>query len=175
MDVGRLRKGEWLVAAASVALLVVMFLPWFGEDSPAGGGARSSAWQAFAVWDVVLAAFAAMGLGLVALAASRRAPAAPVATAVLTTGVGIVLCAVLLLRLLFPPGPNELVELSYGAWLGLLCTIGIAAGAWIAMADERTDAAEPPFVPAQPVPPEVAPAGSVVADGRVPSADDDRD
>lgn len=185
MDLGRLRKGEWLAAAASVALLVVSFLPWFGwQDLPADAGAApaiavigdsATAWQAFAVWDVVLAAFAAMGLALAALPATRRSPAGPIAAAVLTTAVGIVLSVLLLLRVVFPPGPNELIEPRYGAWLGLLCTVGIAAGAWIAMADERTDAAEPAFVPAQPVPPEVAPAGSVVADGRVPSADDDRD
>lgn len=182
MDLGRLRKGEWLAAVASIALLGVMFLPWFGLDGQVVFGALdrllstdATAWQAFTIWDVVLATFAAMGLGLVALAATRRAPAAPVAAVVITTGTGIVLSVALLFRIVFPPGPNALVELRYGAWLGLLCVIGVAAGAWLALGDERTEAADPPFIPAQPVPPEAARAGSMVAEGRAPEADDDRD
>ena len=170
MDLGKLRKGEWLTALASVALLVVTFLPWF-----AAAGATATAWEAFSVWDIVLALLAAMGLGAAVLAAGRRAPAAPIAAAVLTTGAAILLAPVLLLRIVFSPGPNALVDPRYGAWLGLLCVIGIAAGAWLTLGDERTEAIEPPFIPAQPPPPEVAAAGSVVAEGRAPGADDERD
>lgn len=179
MDLGRLRKGEWLTAVASIALLVTMFLPWFGADLPGGSVAvpdvTATAWQAHTVFDVVLALIAAMGLGVAALAALRRVPAAPVAAAVITAGTAILLAPILLLRIVFPPGPNALIEPRFGAWLGLLCVVGIAAGAWLTMGDERTDAADPPFVPAQPVPPEVAPVGSVVAEGRDPGADDERD
>lgn len=183
MDLGRLRKGEWLAAAASVALLGVMFLPWFGLEGPAfsaldrlpAEGRSVSAWQAFTIWDFVLAALAALGLATAALAAMRSAPAAPIAAVVVTSGVAILLAPALLMRILFPPGPNALVEPRYGAWLGLLCVFGIGAGAWLAMGDERTDATERPFIEPQPAPPEAAPAGSVVAEGRPPEADDLRD
>jgi len=179
VDLGRLRKGEWLTLAASVGLLAATFAPWFGADLPAGSFAvpdvALTAWQAFSLWDLLLALLAAMGLSVALLAAVRRAPAGPLAAVVLTTGAAILLGPVLLLRIVFPPGPNALVEPRYGAWLGLLTVAGIAAGAWLAMGDERTETVDPPFVPAQPTPPEVAPAGSVVAEGRVPSADDDRD
>lgn len=168
MDIGKLRLGEWLAAVSAAALLVVTFLVWFGRD----GGASQTAWQAFAVLDLVLVVFAVLGVGVAVLAASRRSPAAPVAAAVVTAAVGIVLTIVLLFRLAFPPGPNELVELRYGAVLGLLCVIGVTAGAWYVMRDERTDAIEPPFIPAQPVPPATAPAGSRVAEGRAPEPED---
>lgn len=180
MEPGRLRRGEWLVAAASVALLAVTFLPWYGADLPESNvrgvaDVTATAWQAHTIVDVVLALLAGLGLGLAALTALRRAPAAPVAASVLTTAAALLLLPVLVLRVLFPPGPNELIEPRYGALLGLLCVAAIAAGAWKAMGDERTDAIEPPFVPAQPPPPEVAPAGSVVAEGREPGPGDLRD
>ncbi len=179
MEPGRLRRGEWLVLAASVALLVVTFLPWYGGDLPPANpplaDVTATAWQAHTIVDVVLALLALLGLALAGLTAVRRAPAAPVGAAVVTTATALLLLPVLVLRILFPPGPNELIEPRHGAILGLLCVVGIAAGAWLTMADERTDAVEPPFIPAQPAPPEVAPAGSVVAEGREPAADDERD
>ena len=48
---------------------------------------------------------------------------------------------VLALRaLLFQPGPNDIVVLRYGAWLGLLAALVLAVGGWLAIKDERTDA-----------------------------------
>ena len=44
--VRRLRRGEWLAAAGGVALLAVLWAPWYDD---------ANAWRAFAVLDVLLA------------------------------------------------------------------------------------------------------------------------
>ena len=165
MDAGRLRSGEWLAALASLALLVLEFLPWYRTE-----GFDLSAWEAFSVVDLLLLLTALAGLGVAFFTASRRAPALPVTTAVIAAGLAIVAALVTAYRLLNQPGPNGEVDVRLGAYLGLLAVAAIAAGAWRTMADERTDAEPAPFVPSQPVPDATAAAGSVVATGGVPEA-----
>jgi len=173
VDFGRLRIGEWLCGLAALGLLVVMFAPWYGGE--AGDGTISpletgnfSAWQAFSVVDLLLALLGAAGLSTALLASARRAPAMPIAAAVVTTGLGIVVALVLLYRLLNQPGPNDIVAVRSGAYLGLLAVVLLTAGAWLSMGDERTDAEPAPLIPAQPVPPATAAEGSAVARGVAP-------
>jgi len=181
MDLGRLRKGEWLAGLSGVALAILLFVPWY-EVADAGASADGwvayaplaqlgvSAWQAFAVVDLLLAVTALLGLGVAAMAALHRAPALPLATAVVATAAGIVTLLVVLYRIVDQPGSNDLVQVRFGAYLGLLAVLAVAAGGWVTIADERTDAAPPLDVPAQEPPPATAAAGSVVARGAVPDA-----
>jgi hypothetical protein len=57
---------------------------------------------------------------------------------------GIVVTA---FRLLDQPGANDLIELRAGAWIGLAAALAAAAGAWMAMGDDRPRPSEP--VPAR--------------------------
>ena len=164
MDLGRLRTGEWLTAAASVALLVVLFVPWYGRPADA------DAWQSFSVVDLLLALTAVLGLTLAATTATQRAPAIPVAFGSIATAAAIVSFVVVLYRLLDQPGANDVVELRAGAYLGLLAVFGVGAGGWWSMGDERTETETRPLVPAQPAPPATAAEGSVVARGVAPEA-----
>ncbi len=164
MELGRLRKGEWLAGIAGLALLIVMLLGWYDRPDVV------NAWEAFSVLDLLLLLTALAGLAVAVLAAANRAPALPVASAVIAAGLGIVMTLVVLYRILNQPGPNDLVDVRPGAYLGLLAVLGVAAGGWLTMADERTDAVEAPHVPAQPAPPATAAEGSVVARGAVPDA-----
>jgi len=128
MDLSRLRLGEALAAAAGVLLLVVLFLPWYGalqEDD--------SAWEALRVLSVVLALTAVLAIGLALVTVTGRSVAIPVAASVLTAGAGIVATVLVLYRLLDEPGPNELVSVKYGAYLGLGAAFAVAFGGWQAM------------------------------------------
>jgi hypothetical protein len=137
---GRLRDGEWIAGAGGVALLAAMFLHWYGA-----GPFEVTAWQAFGVLDVVLALLALVPFGLVFTQATRPGPSIPVAFSVFTMLAGGLAALLILYRIVNQPGPNDLVEVQAGAWLGLVAAGVIAAGGW------RSLRVEP--IPGAPLPP----------------------
>lgn len=149
----RLRAGEWIAGAAGVALLVALFLDWYSVPlEPVGGGRfpaldapSANAWEAFSVIDLLLALCALVPLVLVAFQATRVSQSLPVMWSVLTTIAGMIAVLLVLYRLIDQPGPNELVEVEPGAWIGLVAALAVIAGGWISM---RTEA-----VPGVPLPP----------------------
>jgi hypothetical protein len=136
----RLRAGEWIAGAGGLALLVTLFLPWYGA-----GPFDVSAWEAFSVLDVVLALLALVPLALVALQATRRSPALPVAFSTFTVLAGALATLLILYRIANQPGPNELVSVKPGAWLGLLAAVAVTVGGWRSLRTER--------IPGKPLPP----------------------
>ena len=130
MDLRRLRAGECIAAVAGVALLVSLFLPWYGA-----GAGDASGWEALAVVDVALALVAASGVSLLVVTGSQRVPAVPVALASLVTLVGLIGLVLVLVRLANLPDGFDGRE--PGVWLGLVAAIGIVAGSAVAMRDER--------------------------------------
>ena len=99
------------------------------------------------------------------LAASGRSVALPVAASVVVTVLGIIVALLVLYRIINQPGPNDVVDVKFGAYLGFLVCLGIAVGGFLAMAEEGatlgggggTAAAAPPPQPAPP--PAAAPSG----------------
>jgi uncharacterized membrane protein len=159
----RLRDGEWIAGAGGLALLAAMFLHWYGVAIPAvvplGRGAvafapldapEATAWQAFDVLDIVLALLALVPLALVFTQATRRSPSIPVAFSVFTTLAGALAALLILYRIVNQPGPNDIVEVEAGAWLGLVAALIIAAGGWRSMRVEPIPAA--PFPPVEDLP-----------------------
>lgn len=133
MDVRRLRAGEWIAAACGVGLLVSLWLPWY--EGQAGDGSSLSAWQSLAALDVLLALIAAAAVGLWFVTASQSVPAVPIALSVFVTFAGALGVLLVLIRVLFVPDGAE--GRDWGLWLALASTIGIVAGALLAMRDER--------------------------------------
>jgi hypothetical protein len=128
MDLRRLHTGEWMAAAAGVALLVSLFLPWYGPESV-------SAWQSLAAIDILLAFVAATGLLLAIVTATQRVPAVPIALSAFVTLSGLIGIVLVVIRVVdLPDGASGR---EWALWLGLAGTIGIAAGAALAMEDER--------------------------------------
>jgi hypothetical protein len=136
----RLRDGEWIAGAGGVALLAAMFLHWYGV-----GPFEATAWQAFDVLDVVLVLLALVPFGLVFTHATRLSPSIPVAFSVCTIPAGALAALLILYRIVNQPGPNNLVEVEAGAWLGFAAALVIAAGGW------RSVRIEP--IPGAPLPP----------------------
>jgi hypothetical protein len=146
LDLRRLRVGEIVAAVSALALFASMFLSWYGlagvSDrtarliAGAGQDTTDSAWQAFGLLDFYLLLVVLVALGLAILTAAERAPALPVAAGVvslLVSGIGALL---ILVRLLDQPGPNDAVDVRYGAYLGLAAAIGVAVGSFLSMHDE---------------------------------------
>jgi hypothetical protein len=181
MDFSKLRTGELVTGIAGVLLLIDMFLPWYGIGgaigqfaSAAGVDVDANAWDAFGFIDLVIFVTSLVAIGSVVLAASGRSVALPVAASVVVTVLAIVTALLILYRIINPPGPNDVVDVQIGAWLGLLLTVGVAGGGFLSMSDEGTslgDAARglqggggtdrpaPPAAPPPPPPP-APPSGS---------------
>ena len=166
---GRVRDGEWIAAAGGVALLAAMFLHWYRveplqrlPDAVRGflviGGPEATAWQAFDVLDIVLALLALVPVGLVVTQATRPSPSIPVALSVLTTLAGALAALLILYRIVNQPGPNDLVEVQPGAWLGLVAALVVGAGGWRSLRVEPIPGA--PLPPVQDLP---APTGDPAA------------
>jgi hypothetical protein len=164
--VSRLRAGEWTAALGAAALLVTLFLPWFEVDltTPPDavavptvvvvGDPSTSGWDTLG-WLVIVLALVAIGCAawLAIANATARPVAQLVAASALTAIAGTFAFVALALRaLVFQPGPNDVVVLRYGAWLGLLAALILAIGGWLAIKDERTDAPESAYTPPQPRP-----------------------
>jgi hypothetical protein len=143
----RLRAGEWLAGLGAAGLLATLFLDWVGPRGQSGWSCLG--WLVLAL--VLIAVACAAWLATATLVG--RPIAELVAAAVLTATTGAFVAAVVALRaLVFQPGPNDVVELRYGAYLGVLAALLVALGGWWAIADERTDAPDSTYTPPPPRP-----------------------
>ena len=149
MDPRRLRAGEWIAGLSGAALVVILFLPWYGAE---GTSATQTAWEAFAVNDGVLLFVALFAIGLAVAAATQRTTAVPNAMASLTALFGILAIVLVTIRVAFPPDHGGSTTREYGAWLGLAACLGIVFGAYRAMADEHTPRTAAPKIDVTPLP-----------------------
>lgn len=173
---GRLRRGEWLAAASAVLLLISLFLTWYALPDrlfEATAVKRldehsTNAWEAFGFLDLFLLLTVAVALALAAVTAAEESVALSVGAAVATAVVSSFATLFVAYRLLNEPGDGTL-DLEYGAIVGLVATVGIAAGAWLSLRDEESpgvaDVAPPPPIPAP------DPAGEAAAAAPPPAAD----
>src|SRR5215212_1030398 len=172
MDLGRLRLGEVIAALAGLALLVMMFVPWYAPNAQLGMAAASaghrldrgfSAWEAFGLLDFVLLAAALAAIGVAVLAATQRSVALPVAASVVVTALGVFVTVLVLYRLVNEPlGPDSLTDIGFGAYIGLVLCALIALGGFMSMQEEGTTLAEiapglardraQPTIPTRPAP-----------------------
>jgi hypothetical protein len=142
----RLRIGEVVAGVAGVVLLASMFLDWYTISSAAvlGDGERGvSAWSAFTVVDVFLAIVALLGIALAVSQVVGRGPALPVGIGVIATTLALAGALLLLYRIVNQPGPNDVIGVGAGAWLGLAACLGVFAGGWLALSDERPRPVDP--------------------------------
>jgi hypothetical protein len=132
VDVRRLRGGELLAGASAAALAVVMFEGWFSG---------ASAWETMAIARVVLVVLVLCAVALLVLTVSRTVAMATSA-ATITIAVGVIALLLVIYRVVInEPGTNAVVSVDLGAYLGLLLVVGVIAGAFLALKDERTHAA----------------------------------
>jgi hypothetical protein len=130
MDLRRLRAGEWTAGVSGLVLLVSLFLPWYADAA----GSRTG-WQSLGALDVVLTLVALAALATPVVTATQRVPAIPLALQSLTTLVGLLALALVLIRV--ANMPDWASEREWGLWVALGATLGIVVGGLIAMRDER--------------------------------------
>jgi hypothetical protein len=128
----QVRLGELVGAISGLGLLVASFLPFYSEFD-----VNVTAWQAFGVIDLVMAAAAivALSVGLVVL--GRFSVSYPVAGSSVTAGLGALALLLIAYRLINPPGDGDL-DREVGAWLSLLAAAGITLGGYLGMQEPRS-------------------------------------
>jgi hypothetical protein len=138
-----LRPGDGLAAAGGILLLVALFLPWYEVRPGIAGLRRLTGWDAFSVIDILLALVAVLGIAVAVAVMTRRSPALPISLGVVGSVAGAIASVLVLVRILDQPGPNELLDVAAGAWLGLAGALGVAAGSWWSIKDERNRGVPP--------------------------------
>jgi peptidoglycan/LPS O-acetylase OafA/YrhL len=128
MDLRRLRAGEWMAAVAGVILLAALFQPWYGTPD-------ATAWEAFSVIDLVLAAFAMFAIALLVVTAAQKVPTVPIALDAALALAGMLALVLVLSRVASLPDGADSRE--WGLWQGLIGVLGINVAAWVAMRDQR--------------------------------------
>jgi len=150
MDLSRIRRGELIAAVGGIVLLIVLlFVNWYSAGAEVTTPLGSVSVEGdFGAWDgqgflgtianliILAAAIAAVGLAI--LTSTSRTVALPVAASALTAGLGIAAVVMVALRMLFQPGPNDLIDLKFGIWLALISAAVVAYGGWEAMKEEGT-------------------------------------
>lgn len=143
-------RGEVVVAVLGVALLALLWSPWYGTSGP-GSPQTIDAWQAFSVTDVVIALFAAACVAQAVVLAGIRSPAIGLTWNVCVNWAAIVLIVWIVVELFNTPPGYDSVE--PGAWASLAVAAMILLAGWLTLADERTEKAPDPDVPLRPLPP----------------------
>jgi hypothetical protein len=143
----RFNAGQLMAMVGAAVLLVSLFLDWYEPDL--------SAWEVFEIADLVLA-----GLAIAALAAAlpMRLPGAGERRALAEERslpwIGLAALAFVLVTLINDPPAARDLPLDYGAWVGLVGALALAAGGFLSNArisvvisprpDERPPAAAAP-------------------------------
>lgn len=122
-----MRPGELVGAVGGLGLLVAGFLPWYSA-----AGVDVTAWQAFSVTDLILAATAVMGMSVAACVLLGISVSYPVAGSSVATGFGCVAVVLIVIRLINPPGAGD-PSVEIGAWLGLVSAIAVTIGGYLGM------------------------------------------
>ena len=91
-----------------------------------------TAWQAFSVTDIVLAAAALVGVSVAICVLFGISVSYPVAGSSVAAGFGAVAVILIVIRLINPPGGGD-VGVEFGAWLGLVSAMAIAIGGYMGM------------------------------------------
>jgi hypothetical protein len=141
-EVSRLRRGEWIVGASAIALVVLMFVaPWYGlsgaRKTAAHAHGQATSLNAFdGLTDLrwLMLITIAFASGLMFLQGTRRAPALPVSFSVFVTVLGGLTSLCLIYRVLI--NPPDGFERRPAAYLGLLSVLVLAYGAFRSMREE---------------------------------------
>jgi hypothetical protein len=142
----RIRVGALVSATSALALLAIMFATkWYGvagvPDPSAVRPAVSTAenaWHGLTVTRWVLLATIVASVGAVVLHASQREHGNKTDTSLIVAALGALSAILLIYRVLIVlPAPTRVVDQKLGAFLGLLCALGIAWGGYEAIREQR--------------------------------------
>ncbi|MEJ7787386.1 MAG: hypothetical protein WKF96_21490 [Solirubrobacteraceae bacterium] len=150
----RLRFAEKVAGVSALALIGFLFLDWFGIT----GGNGVSGWDSLGWFALALCVLAILvGLALPLVFGFVESPVLPLTTAIAAMLLGGLAVIALLVQAVLQPGPDEVVGVQSGWWLGLLAAAGVARGGFLSMRDEYLPGVPLADIELRPAPP-AAPA-----------------
>jgi hypothetical protein len=156
VDLNKLTTGDKLIAGSTIGLFIFSFLPWF-KVSVDGAGVFGGFEESISGWDVgflwgrfplFLAVLMAAYVGIKAFSPDTKLPTLPVAWGQALLGVGCLCAFLVILKLLLGedlsvPGGLEgtgvEVSRSYGLFLSVIATVGLAVGGFFKMQEGDDD------------------------------------
>jgi hypothetical protein len=127
VDVNRLNRGEQIAGVAAMLLLIDMFLKWYSVNLPNGAGL--TAWQAYSMTDILLFLTCLVALAMVGTSATGRRSELPVSLPLVTAFLGALMTLIVFYRIINQPHDNEILNVEYGAYLGLILVAALTYGA----------------------------------------------
>src|SRR4051794_32458392 len=110
MDLRRVRPADWLTGLAGVAVLALLWAPWYTAT-----GGDLSAWEALTVVDLWLALTALLAIAVPVVTAARDTPAIPVALDVVCGTVAVLAVVLVAVRLAWVPAGDVVTRPAWGA------------------------------------------------------------
>jgi outer membrane biosynthesis protein TonB len=138
VDVNRLSRGEQIAGAAAVLLLIDMFLNWYSANISGALSAAANrfgvdtsvnAWQSFSTTDLLIFLTILAALVMVGMRVMARSASLPVSLPLVVAALGALTTLIVLWRIINQPGPNDFINVEYGAYIGLLLLIALTYGA----------------------------------------------
>jgi len=138
VDVNRLSRGEQIAGAAAVLLLIDMFLNWYSANISGALSAAAArfgvdtsvnAWQSFSTTDLLIFLTILAALVMVGMRVMARSANLPVSLPLVVAALGAITTIIVLWRIINQPGPNDFINVEYGAYIGLVLLIALTFGA----------------------------------------------
>jgi hypothetical protein len=130
MDLGRVRRFDWLTGAAGLVLFVALMMPWYESNET-----TLSAWKSMKWSDIFMFFAAALAMSMPIAATFKDTPGLKQKRTWITIVVGVIALFLAIYRVAEPPAFDAVsapVERLGGAWLAIAALVGIIVFAWLA-------------------------------------------
>jgi hypothetical protein len=130
MDVGRVRRFDWLTGAAGLLLFIALLLPWYESNLT-----TVSAWQSMKWSDIFLFLTSVLAMSLPIAATFKDTPGLKQKRTWLVVGAGVIGLFLAIYRVAEPPAFDAVsapVERLGGGWVAIVALVAVVVCAWLA-------------------------------------------